>query len=1151
MRTAKFCNLCLHPAVESGRTFTFFHGGGMKHIPVFIFLLICLVPARVFPQTEQIVARTFTTLHGLPSKRVQAIHQDSSGNVWVGTDGGLSLLRNDRFYDPVVFSMWGEKLKVSVNAIASGRSKQDMFIAGSNSGATAYLYRSIAPLRDGLSEFSVLPELSNLREKDVEFLSALESSRSEVLFGSRNGGLWIRNSSVNRADNFSFRAHPLRRLLTGSTITSLVETPSGEIWIGTTRGLLRYVDTSLAAIPSVLSMLSNAHITVLHVDRNGVLWVGTKAHGVVRFNNGTRTVYNGMSILAENHITSITSVSNGDVWFGTVSKGLLRLRRGMFTGFSGHHSLPSDSILCMYADAENVLWVGTPEGVTKIFPVSYHYFSAKDGMPPEGFVCGLKSRSGALWFGGYGVLGRFDKWKQTFWRATGALARERFEQMLEDSTGALWITTEQGVIRFENGAFSLHRDPLLSRFEPIDLKLAPDGGLYLLTAKAIKLLRNGVFHPIAESEPGEPFLSMALDREGRLWVRSNNLMTLLTLDSVVTRQRFEEGGRFAGDIALSPDGSVDVFENELGFVSGNAFLSGTLPKTRSRGYAWNYMAGFRSLGGKRYLIDRDGILIQHGSARPGGERIIRMRMALDEQLLERLNGDHLLMNVEGFTQFHPGLGTLSLQLLYDELFLPKLLRDYDVRRQPYERASLLNRRRLILEDMDGSLWVGSSGGVQVLSSQAPEDWSPRAIITEIRAGEESFLPGRYTQPAGRMPTLNERSSWWPDRRSGGWGDLRGFTEKDHLVLPSFNNDLEFRFYLPTNRKEMGVLYQYQLEGVDTAWSELQTGEAARYINVSQGTYRFRLRAVGPEGRFSLEQQVQVSVLIPFWRARWFWLLGMITITYVAGRWYVLRIRALKEEHARITKEAIQQSELKMARTLQLGMLPERCPEIPGFVLAARSLPASDVGGDFYDFLQMHDHQVAIAVGDVSGHGITGAMIVGMARTSIRFASTEESGPARVLSIANERLRQDITKNIFVAMFYGILDPEEHLIRYICAGQPTPILVRDGKAEFIPHGKGDRFPLGILSGVHYSEERLTMAPGDTLVFYTDGIVEAMNAEKEEFGFDRLKQLLARCATLQPDVIIDTLLNELERFGGTAEQNDDITIVVLQYRNRGQL
>lgn len=1126
------------------------HGGGMKRIPILL-LLIWLVPATALPQSEQIVTRTFTTLHGLPLNRVQAIHQDSSGTLWVGTAGGLRVLHNGRFHTLHDFLMWGERFNVSIHAIVPGRSRRDLFVAGSHSGATAYLHRSYAPLREGLSEFSVVPEIPNLRQETVEFLSTLESSRGEVLFGSRNNGLWIRSSSVNRRDNFSFRGTPLRRLLPGASVTSLAETPSGEVWIGTTRGLFRYIDTTLTVAPVVLATLSGAHITSLHVDRDGALWIGTASHGVTRLHGTTRVSYNSTSGLSENHVTSIASASNGDVWFGTLSKGVVRLRQGLFARFNTRHSLPSDSILCMYADNENVVWVGTPEGLTKILPLTYHRYTERHGMPPEGFTCGLKSRNGALWFGGYGTLARFEDGKHMSWHASGTLAGRRFEYMLEDSTGAFWIATAQGVVRFEHGMFALHRDSLFFRYEIADMKLAPKSGLYLLTARTIKLLQDGMFYHIADSEPGESFLSMELDREGRLWVRSSHVITLFILDSVVTRVQFE-GGRFAGTLIPSPDGFVDVFENNLGFISSRAFLTGTLSPATPNGYQPKYITGFHSRDGNRYLTDRDGLLRQRQFPDPMVERIVRMRMGLDQQLFERLNGDHLLMNEEGFTLFHPNSGTASLQLLFDELFLPELLKEYGLPGiQRFELVSSLARRSLILEDTTGSFWVGSPGGVQVVSSQEPDLWSSRAIITEIRAGEESFLPGYYTQSAGGLPTVNDPFRWFTSRRSGAVGHLQGFTAKDHLVLPSFSNDLEFRFHLSTHRKEMGVLYQYRLEGVDTTWSELGIEETARFLNVPQGTYRFHVRAVGPEGRFSLEQQVQVSVLIPFWKTTWFWLLGLITIAYVAGRWYRARMLAMREEHARITKEAIQQSELKMARTLQLGMLPERCPEIPGFVLAARSLPASDVGGDFYDFLQMHDHQVGIAVGDVSGHGITGAMIVGMARTSIRFASTEESGPARVLSIANERLRQDITKNIFVAMFYGILDPEEHLIRYICAGQPTPILVREGKAEFLPHGRGDRFPLGILSGVHYSEERLTMAPGDTLVFYTDGIVEAMNAEKEEFGFERLKQLLARCATLQPDVIIDTLLKELERFGGTVEQNDDITIVVLQYRNRGQL
>lgn len=1117
----------------------------MKRISVPL-LLAWLVPASVLPQSEQLVTRTFTTLHGLPLKRVQAIHQDSSGNLWVGTAGGLRILYNGRFYGPDDFIMWGEKFNVSINAIVAGRSRRDLFVAGSHNGATAYLYRSLSPLREGLSEFAVLPDISDQGPVTIEFLSALETSRGEALFGSRNRGLWIRNSSIDRADNFSFRGQSVRRLLAGTTVTSLAETPSGEVWIGTTRGLFRLVDTTLTAASSLLAPLGKTPITTLHVDQRGTLWVGTLSGGVMRYDGRTKVLYNRTSGLPENHITSITSSANGDVWFGTASRGIARLRSGVVTHFNMRHSLPSDSILCLSVDRELVLWVGTPEGLTKILPITYHHYTASQGLPPEGFTCGLKSKRGMLWFGGYGTLVRFEGRKPTIWRASGILEGERFEFLLEDSTGALWIATAQGVVRFDHGMFTLHRDSAFFRFAIADMKLAPEGGVYLLTAQAIKLLRDGKFYSIANTEPGEYFRFMAVGREKRLWVLSPDAITLFTLDSVVTRMKLE-GGRFTGSLALNSDGLIEVFEHERGFVSGRTSLTGVSTGTPSRGYPPNFITGFRARDGGRYLIDADGVLRQHQAPDPRVERVIRMAMGLDQQILERMDGNHLLMNEEGFILFHPDSGTVSLQPLYDELFLPELMKELGLPgTHRLELAASVGRRSLMLEDDHGSLWVGSAGGIQVLSSQVPEGWSPRVIITEIRVGEERFLSGRYSQPAGGLPTVNDPIRWWMPRRRSATGELQGFTTRDHLVLPSMSNDLEFRFHLPTHRKEMGVLYQYRLEGVDTAWSGLGIEETALFHNVPQGTYRFRVRAVGPEGRFSLEQEVRVSVLVPFWKTMWFWSLSLITMVYLAGRWYAVRMQTLREEHTRVTRQAIQESELKMARTLQLGMLPDHCPEIPGFVFAARSLPASDVGGDFYDFLPMGDDQIGIAVGDVSGHGITGAMIVGMARTSIRFASTGERAPARVLSIANERLRQDITRNIFIAMFYGILDPANRQLCYICAGQPTPILVRNGTARFIPHGQGDRFPLGILSGVRYSDERLTLLEDDTLFFYTDGIVEARNAANEEFGFDRLQEFLTLHATLQPDALIDSVLNELQRFSGTIEQHDDITIVVLQCR-----
>ena len=178
------------------------------------------------------------------------------------------------------------------------------------------------------------------------------------------------------------------------------------------------------------------------------------------------------------------------------------------------------------------------------------------------------------------------------------------------------------------------------------------------------------------------------------------------------------------------------------------------------------------------------------------------------------------------------------------------------------------------------------------------------------------------------------------------------------------------------------------------------------------------------------------------------------------------------------------------------------------------------------------------------------MIVGMARTSLRFASSQLDAPAQILSVANERLRQDISRNVFVAMFYGVLEPKKRMLRYICAGIPTPILVRNGRASYLPQTHGDRFPLGILSGVRYKEAKIPLRPNDLVIFYTDGIVEAMNHTKEEFGFERLLHSAEELASETTESVVRKLMDNVGRFTENAPQDDDISMVVLRVEKGGR-
>ena len=217
--------------------------------------------------------------------------------------------------------------------------------------------------------------------------------------------------------------------------------------------------------------------------------------------------------------------------------------------------------------------------------------------------------------------------------------------------------------------------------------------------------------------------------------------------------------------------------------------------------------------------------------------------------------------------------------------------------------------------------------------------------------------------------------------------------------------------------------------------------------------------------------------------------------------------AVAIENARLFQENLEkqrmEEELNIAHDLQMSMLPASCPEIKGFQIAASSFPAREVGGDFYDFFAMGTEKVGMIVGDVTGKSVSGALVMSAARSVFRMLSEEAFSVDEIMIRANRRTKSDIKSGMFVALLYAVLDSKELTVRMCSAGQTQPIhrSHQNGEAILI-ETEGDTFPLGILAEADYRETQLSLAPGDMLVFYTDGIVEAMSPEKEIYGFERL-------------------------------------------------
>jgi serine phosphatase RsbU (regulator of sigma subunit) len=182
--------------------------------------------------------------------------------------------------------------------------------------------------------------------------------------------------------------------------------------------------------------------------------------------------------------------------------------------------------------------------------------------------------------------------------------------------------------------------------------------------------------------------------------------------------------------------------------------------------------------------------------------------------------------------------------------------------------------------------------------------------------------------------------------------------------------------------------------------------------------------------------------------------------------------------------------------------------------------------------------LGIIIGDVTDKGIPAAMVMTLTRTLLRAVALEGASPSWVLSRVNDLLKPDMPARMFVTCLYAILDPQTGIICYANAGHPVPYRrTKQGIAELRAAG----FPLGMLSGVSYVEEETSLEPGECIIFYSDGLIEAHNAERELFGFPRLQQLMAEKLD-DGESLINRLLSELKAFTGAQwEQEDDITLV----------
>lgn len=267
----------------------------------------------------------------------------------------------------------------------------------------------------------------------------------------------------------------------------------------------------------------------------------------------------------------------------------------------------------------------------------------------------------------------------------------------------------------------------------------------------------------------------------------------------------------------------------------------------------------------------------------------------------------------------------------------------------------------------------------------------------------------------------------------------------------------------------------------------------------------------------------------------------------------LQMRQLKQAYDRLEEVTIQkeriESELRIAHDIQMKMVPNVFPTRPDIDIYASMTPAKEMCGDLYDFFVRND-QLYFCIGDVSGKGVPAALFMTVTKNLFRAYASDESAPDHIVSQMNHNLTEDNKSHMFVTLFVGILDLTSGLLRYCNAGHEDPIIVnREPRLLPINH----IFPVGAVADTPYQMQTIVIEPQTTILLYTDGVTEAMTADKKMFGREQILDEIKRAiqaGQVAPKALIERMTAAVQTFVGDTEQSDDLTMLALSYTGNEQ-
>ena len=1053
----------------------------MSRVIQFFIFSFLLFSSEIFSQGN-IRFNHLNVDNGLSQSSVTCIFQDNKGFMWFGTQDGLNR------YD-------GYKFKIFKNIPNDSTSLTDNFI------------------------FSIIED------------------KSGVLYIETQSGNFHKYNPVSE----SFKVFPEDQIdfnsARVSTVGAALQEQSGIKWNGgASRGTgLERIDNNTGKVirykhnPADPSSLINDKVYTIYRDKKGNLWVGTfdgldkldeKTGKFSHYRNDPRS----SNSLPDNWVWPIYEDSHGNLWIGTVRGGISKFNpaTNTFVNFNNDPDDPTsindNFIFSIYEDRSGIIWIGTNTGgvnyfhpSSQVFERFINYPNNKNSLSDNAVLAMYADKEGNYWIGTReGGLDKFNYDKNSFTNYSNnpsnsnSLINNSVLAITEDRSGILWLGT------FSSG---------MNSFDP----------------------KSGIFKRFVNN-PSDPnslsdnrVYSILEDREGIIWIgtyggglnrldKSTGKFTVykhdekntasISSNSVWTMSEDNEGKLWLGTFG----GGVNIFDK----VNQTFINFKNDPKDPSSLGDDNIIRVFKDSKNNMWFGTTKGLCRFYRDSKKFKTYREKDGLANDfvYGILEDNNGNLWLSTNNGLSKFDPRKETFKNYYYEDGL-----------------QGNEFNQNAYAKDFRTGRLLFGGPNGFNIFN---PDDLK-----------NNNYLPPIVFTNYLRYNTDDEEGKPIIEK---------GISERDSIVLTYKDNIVTIDFAALSFYNNFENQYRYMLEGFNENWIQLGSNHTITFTNLSPGDYKLRVIGSNNDGIWNEEgTTLFIQVQPPWWRTNLAYLIYgilLIGLLYSVRKFEIdrreqksrvreseLRVKATEAEKRVLEVENERKTkELEEARQLQLSMLPKELPKLPNVEIAAFMRTATEVGGDYYDFIVEENGILNVAFGDATGHGLQAGTMVTLMK-GFFTADSSKLGLKEFMSHCS-RVIKDI-KLGRILMSFSYLKIENNKLQLSSAGMP-PIYYHHKETNQVEEIIIQGMPLGAMRNASYKILEKELKSGDTILLLTDGLPEQMNANEEMFDYSRVKNHFNEIIENTPDNIIEKFVEAGDGWMNGRVQDDDITFVVIRIK-----